>query len=185
VLVKPAALHFTGNDRADALIAEDPLALLIGFALDQQVPVQTAFTGPLKLKERLGTLDAKTIAGMDPAKLEEAFREQPAVHRFPGNMARRVQELCATVVDEYGGDAARVWSDARDADELRGRIEGLPGFGNMKVIALGSVLAKRFDVPAAQGLVPNHPTLGDVDSPEALARYQEAKRAHKAKLRAQ
>jgi len=183
--VSPAALHFTGNDEADALIANDPLALLIGFALDQQVPVQTAFTGPLKLKRRLGTLDAKAIASMDPAKLEEAFREKPAVHRFPGNMARRVQELCATVVDEYGGDAARVWSDAHDADELRARIEGLPGFGNMKVIALGSVLAKRFGVAAAQGLVPNHPTLGDVDSPEALARYQEAKRAHKARLRAQ
>ncbi len=183
--MSPAALHFTGNDEADALIANDPLALLIGFALDQQVPVQTAFTGPLKLKRRLGTLDAKAIASMDPAKLEEAFREKPAVHRFPGNMARRVQELCATVVDEYGGDAARVWSDAHDADELRARIEGLPGFGNMKVIALGSVLAKRFGVAAAQGLVPNHPTLGDVDSPEALARYQEAKRAHKARLRAQ
>jgi uncharacterized HhH-GPD family protein len=183
--VQPAALHFTGNDEADALIANDPLALLIGFALDQQVPVQTAFTGPLKVKERLGTLDAKTIATMDPAKVEEAFRERPAVHRFPGNMARRVQELCALVADEYGGDAERVWSDARDADDLRARIEELPGFGNMKVIALGSVLAKRFGVEAAQGLVPNHPTLGDVDSAEALARYQEAKRAHKAKLRAQ
>jgi uncharacterized HhH-GPD family protein len=183
--VNPDALHFTGNADADALIANDPLALLIGFALDQQVSVQTAFTGPLKLKERLGKLDAKAIARMDPARLDEAFREKPAVHRFPGNMARRVQELCATIVDEYGGDAARVWSDARDADELRARIEALPGFGNMKVIALGSVLAKRFEVPAAQGLVPNHPTLGDVDSAEALARYQEMKRAYKAKLRAQ
>jgi uncharacterized HhH-GPD family protein len=183
--VNPDALHFTGNAEADALIAQDPLALLIGFALDQQVPVQTAFTGPLKLKTRLGTLDARAIAGMDPGKLEEAFREKPAVHRFPGNMARRVQELCATIVDDYDGSAERVWSDARDADELRSRIQGLPGFGNMKVTALGAVLAKRFDVAAAQGLVPNHPTLGDVDSAEALARYQEAKRAYKAKLRAQ
>jgi uncharacterized HhH-GPD family protein len=183
--VTPDALHFTGNQEADTLIAKEPLALLIGFALDQQVPVQTAFTGPLKLKQRLGTLDAKAIARMDPARLEEAFREKPAVHRFPGNMARRVQELCATIVDDYGGSADRVWSDAGDADELRARIQGLPGFGNMKVIALGSVLAKRFGVPAAQGLVPNHPTLGDVDSAEALARYQEAKRAYKAKLRAQ
>jgi uncharacterized HhH-GPD family protein len=182
--VNPDALHFTGNQEADTLIAKEPLALLIGFALDQQVPVQTAFTGPLKLKQRLGTLDAKVIAGMDPARLEEAFREKPAVHRFPGNMARRVQELCATIVDDYGGSADRVWSDAGDADALRARIQGLPGFGNMKVIALGSVLAKRFGVPAAQGLVPNHPTLGDVDSPEALARYQEAKRAYKAKMRA-
>jgi uncharacterized HhH-GPD family protein len=182
--VNPDALHFTGNQEADTLIAKEPLALLIGFALDQQVPVQTAFTGPLKLKQRLGTLDAKAIAGMDPARLEEAFREKPAVHRFPGNMARRVQELCATIVEDYGGNADRVWSDAGDADALRARIQGLPGFGNMKVIALGSVLAKRFGVPAAQGLVPNHPTLGDVDSPEALASYQEAKRAYKAKMRA-
>jgi uncharacterized HhH-GPD family protein len=183
--VNPDALHFTGNQEADSLIAKEPLALLIGFALDQQVPVQTAFSGPLKLKQRLGELDAKAIAGMDPARLEEAFREKPAVHRFPGNMARRVQELCATIVDEYGGNADRVWSDASDADELRARIQGLPGFGNMKVIALSSVLAKRYGIAAAQGLVPNHPTLGDVDSPEALARYQEAKRAYKAKLRAQ
>jgi uncharacterized HhH-GPD family protein len=181
----PEALHFTGNEEADALIAQEPLALLIGFALDQQVPVQTAFSGPLKLRERLGPLDATSIARMDPAKLEAAFREKPAVHRFPGNMARRVQELCATIVDDYGGDAARVWSEARDADDLRSRLEALPGFGNMKVISLGSVLAKRFGVEAAQGLVPNHPTLGDVDSAEALARYQEAKRAHKARMRAQ
>ena len=103
----PDRLHFTGNDEADALIAQDPLALLIGFALDQQVPVPTAFTGPLKIRQRLGTLDAEAIAGMDPGKLEAAFREKPAVHRFPGNMARRVQELSATIVSDYGGDAAR------------------------------------------------------------------------------
>jgi uncharacterized HhH-GPD family protein len=181
----PDRLYFTGDDAADTLLAENPLALLIGFALDQQVPVPTAFTGPRKIEERLGTLDAETIAGMDPGRLEAAFREKPAVHRFPGNMARRVQELCATVVSDYGGDASRVWSDATDADDLRKRIEALPGFGEMKVKALGSVLAKRFDVKAAQGLVPNHPTLGDVDSPEALERYQAAKRAHKAKMRAQ
>ena len=182
--MKPETLHFTGNDEADALIASNPLALLIGFALDQQVSVQTAFSGPLKLQQRLGKLDANEIAQMDPGQLEEAFRERPAVHRFPGNMSRRVQELCATIVDEYGGSADRVWTEARDADDLRARIEGLPGFGNMKVIALGSVLAKRFGVRAAEGLVPDHPTLGDVDSAEALARYQEAKRAHKAKMRA-
>ena len=182
--MKPETLHFTGNDEADALIASNPLALLIGFALDQQVSVQTAFSGPLKLQQRLGKLDANEIAQMDPGQLEEAFRERPAVHRFPGNMSRRVQELCATIVDEYGGSADRVWTEARDADDLRARIEGLPGFGNMKVIALGSVLAKRFGVRAAEGLVPDHPTLGDVDSAEALADYQAKKRAHKAELRA-
>ena len=182
--MNPDRIHFTGNDDADRLLAEEPLALLIGFALDQQVTVPTAFLGPLKLKERLGQLDAAAIAQMDPAELEAAFREKPAVHRFPGNMARRVQELCATLVDEYGGRAERVWTEAADGDDLRKRIGDLPGFGEMKTTSLGAVLAKRFGVRAAEPLVPNHPTLGDVDSAEALARYQEANRAHKAKLRA-
>ena len=173
----PAALHFTGNDEADTLLAEEPLALLIGFALDQQVPVPTAFTGPLKIKQRVGTLDAHTLATTD---LEPVFREKPAVHRFPGSMAKRVRELAAVVEDEYGGHAERLWSEAGDATELRRRIAALPGFGEMKIKALGSVLAKRFDVEAAQGLVPNHPTLGDVDSPQALEEYQAKKRAYKA-----
>jgi uncharacterized HhH-GPD family protein len=181
----PDALHFTGNDEADRLLAAEPLALLIGFALDQQVPVQTAFAGPLKLKQRLGTLDAAAIAGTDPAKLEAAFREKPAIHRFPGTMAQRIQELAAVVEEEYGGDAARLWRDATDGADLRRRIESLPGFGKMKVISLGAVLAKRFGIEAAQELVPNHPTLGDVDSAEALADYQAKKRAHKAEMRAQ
>ena len=180
----PDALHFTGNAEADELLATDPLALLVGFVLDQQVTVPTAFLGPLKLKQRLGRLDAAEIAAMDPQQLEQAFREKPAIHRFPGNMARRVQELCAVVAEEYGGDAGRVWREAADGDELRRRIEALPGFGEMKVKALGSVLAKRFGVRAAEPLVPDHPTLGDVDSAEALAEYQAAKRAHKAQLRA-
>jgi uncharacterized HhH-GPD family protein len=179
----PDRLHFTGNDEADALLAQEPMALLIGFALDQQVTVPTAFSGPLKLKQRLGTLDPGRIAHTDPAALEAAFREKPAIHRFPGNMARRVQELAAFVEDRYGGRAERVWTEARDADDLRRRIEELPGFGEMKVKALGSVLAKRFGVPAAQGLVPSHPTLGDVDSAEALASYQAAKRDYKASLK--
>ncbi len=179
----PDRLHFTGNEEADRLLAQEPIALLIGFALDQQVPVPTAFSGPLKLKQRLGTLDPGRIALTDPAVLESAFREKPAIHRFPGNMARRVQELAAFVEDRYGGRAERLWNEARDADDLRRRIEELPGFGEMKVKALGSVLAKRFDVEAAHGLVPNHPTLGDVDSAEALAAYQAAKRAYKASLK--
>jgi uncharacterized HhH-GPD family protein len=181
----PTAIHFTGDDEADALLAAEPLALLIGFALDQQVPVQTAFSGPLKLKQRLGTLDAASVAATDPGRLEEAFRQRPAIHRFPGSMARRVQELCAVIADEYGGDAARVWKDAGNGTDLRKRIGALPGFGPMKITALGSVLAKRFGVAAAQELVPAHPTLGDVDSAQALADYQAKKRAHKAARRAQ
>lgn len=179
----PDALHFTGNAEADELLAADPFALLVGFALDQQVPVPTAFLGPLKLKQRLGTLEPGAIAATDPQRLDELFRERPAIHRFPGNMARRVHELAAVVADEYDGDASRIWREAEDAAELTRRIEALPGFGEMKVKALGSVLAKRFDVEVAAPLVPDHHTLGDVDSAEALAEYQAAKRAYKASLR--
>src|SRR5436190_13954530 len=181
----PDRLHFTGNDEADQLLAREPFALVMGFALDQQVPVRTAFSGPLKLKQRLGTLDPGKVTATDPARLEAAFREKPAIHRFPGNMARRVQELAALVADEYGGDASRIWTEAADSSELRRRISELPGFGEMKIKAFGAVLAKRFGVEAAQELAPSHPTLGDVDSPEALEAYQTMKRAHKAKLKAQ
>jgi uncharacterized HhH-GPD family protein len=180
----PEALHFTGDEEADRLIAADPLALLIGFALDQQVPVPKAFSGPLVLKQRLGGLDAAQIAGMDEAELQGVFAQKPAIHRFPGSMATRVQELCRAVVSEYGGDAGRVWGDATDADELRRRLESLPGFGEMKVKSLGAVLWKRYGLELAKPLAPSHPTLGDVDSLDALHRYQAAKREHKAKLRA-
>ncbi len=184
-VTSPTRLHFTDNDEANELIAREPLALLIGFALDQQVPVPIAFLGPLKLKERLGTLDAGELASMEPDRLESAFREKPAVHRFPGAMATRVRDLCAHVEAAYGGDAARLWTEAADADDLRRRIGDLPGFGEMKIKALGSVLAKRFGVDAADGLVPPHPTLGDVDSRDALDRYQALKREYKAKQRAE
>jgi uncharacterized HhH-GPD family protein len=173
----PDRLHFTDSDEANRLIAEDPMALLIGFVLDQQVSVQKAFSGPLALRERLGTLDAAKLAEAD---LEPAFREKPAVHRFPGSMAGRVHDLAVHIRDEYHGEAARVWTDAPDAEALRANIAALPGFGEMKVTALGAVLAKRFRVKAAKELVPWHPTLGDVDSAQALLDYQAAKRAHKA-----
>jgi uncharacterized HhH-GPD family protein len=180
----PNALYLTESDEANKLLATEPLALLIGFALDQQVTVPTAFAGPQKLKNRIGALDASEIASMDPAELEAVFRERPAIHRFPGSMARRVQELCAVVADEYGGKAERVWTDAADAADLRKRIGALPGFGAMKITGLGSVLALRFGVTTAQELVPDHACLGAVDSPEALVEYQAAKRAKKAALRA-
>ena len=173
----PDRLYFTESDEANTLIASDPMALLVGFALDQQVTVQKAFSGPLALQERLGSIDAATLAAAD---LEPVFRERPAIHRFPGSMAKRVHELAVYVRDTYDGDAARVWTDAADSDQLRANLEALPGFGEMKVKALGAVLAKRFGVDAAAGLVPWHPTLGDVDSPQALEDYQAAKRAHKA-----
>jgi uncharacterized HhH-GPD family protein len=179
-------LHFTGNDEADRLLVEEPLALLIGFVLDQQVTLQKAFSGPWELKRRLGSLDAETIAEMDPARLEEVFREVPAIHRFPGSMARRTQELCAVVSEEYGGDAARVWTEATDGRDLERRLYELPGFGEMKVKTLVAVLGKLLGVRPTgwEEIAPTHPTLGDVDSPQTLADYQEAKRARKAALRA-
>ena len=170
-------LYFTDSDEANALIASDPLALLVGFVLDQQVTVQKAFAGPLVLRERLGAFDADTLADAD---LEPVFRARPAIHRYPGAMAQRVHDLALHLREHYAGDAARVWTDAADADALRANLAALPGFGEMKIKALGGVLAKRFGVTAADELVPWHPTLGDVDSPQALADYQAAKRAHKA-----
>ena len=176
----PDRLHFTESDEANELIATDPMALLIGFTLDQQITVQKAFMGPLDILRRVGSLDPAVLASTD---LEPVFRERPAIHRFPGSMAKRVHDLVVHVRDRYDGDAARVWTDAADASELKANLAALPGFGEMKIKALGSVLAKRFDVDAARELVPWHPTLGDVDSAQALADYQAAKRIHKAEWR--
>jgi uncharacterized HhH-GPD family protein len=184
--VPPDHLPFTGDPDADSLIATDPLALLIGFALDQQITVQKAFSGPLELRRRLGHLDAGRIATMDPETLEQAFRMPPALHRFPGNMAKRVRELCAVIVDDYGGDAARVWADVKDARALHARLIALPGIGEMKAGTIVALLGIRYGIkPAGWDEVrPDHPTLADVDSAEALAEYQAGKRARKAEIRA-
>ncbi|HEY7598652.1 MAG TPA: HhH-GPD-type base excision DNA repair protein [Candidatus Limnocylindrales bacterium] len=178
-------LPFTGDDEADRLLARDPLALLIGFVLDQQVPLQKAFSGPLELRRRIGSLDAARIAAMPTHELESAFRARPALHRFPGNMARRTQALCAAIVADYGGDVGRVWSGAADGQQLRARLLALPGIGEMKADTLLAILAKRFGVrpPGIDDVLPRHPTLGDVDSPAALADYQAGKRARKAAMR--
>jgi len=183
---RPTHLYFTGDDEADRLLAEEPLALLVGFVLDQQVTVQKAFSGPLEIRRRLGSFDAATIAGTDPAELEELFRQKPAIHRFPGNMAGRVQELCAVVAEDYGGRAERVWLEAESGEDLERRLLALPGIGPMKVRSLLAILGKRFGVrpPGWEDVAPTHPTLGDVDSYEALENYQAKKRAHKAAMRA-
>jgi uncharacterized HhH-GPD family protein len=185
-VTRPTQLHFTGDDEADRLLVEEPLALLVGFVLDQQVTVQKAFSGPLEIRKRIGTLDASAIAGMDPGELEEAFRAQPAIHRYPGNMARRVQELCAVVAEDYGGRADRVWLEADSGKDLEKRLLDLPGIGPMKARSLIAILVKRFGVrpPGWEEVAPTHPTLGDVDSYEALEAYQEKKRVYKASLRA-
>jgi len=172
----PDRLYYTDSDEANELIARDPMALLVGLALDQQVTVQQAFLGPLRLRERIGGIDADTLATAD---LEPAFREKPAIHRYPAKMAERVHDLAVHVRDRYDGHAERVWSEAPDAAALRENIAALPGFGEMKVKSLAAMLAKRFGVEVAEGLVPPHPTLGDVDSPQALLDYQAAKREHK------
>jgi uncharacterized HhH-GPD family protein len=183
---RPDRLHFTGDDEADALLAEDPLALLIGFVLDQQVSVQKAFSGPLELRRRLGTLDAAEIAGADPGELDRIFRERPALHRYPGTMAERTQALAAAITSEYAGDAARVWSEAETGADLERRLLDLPGIGPMKARSLIAILVKRFGVrpPGWEDVTPTHHTLGDVDSAEALEDYQAKKRAYKASLKA-
>ena len=184
--MKSDRLYFTGDDDADRLLVSEPMALLIGFALDQQVPVQKAFSGPKVLLERLGSLDAHTLATVDDAKLEAAAKGPPAIHRFPSAMAKRVREVAAHVANTYDGNAARLWTDASDARDLKKRIAALPGFGDMKVASLFAVLVKLLDVrlPGHEKELPTHPTLGDVDSPEALAEYQATKRAKKAAARA-
>ncbi len=185
-MATPNTLPFTGDPEADELLVADPLALLIGFALDQQVTLQKAFSGPLELSRRIGGLDAKRIAAMDPEALDTAFRERPALHRFPGNMAKRTQELCAYLVERYDGDAARIWRDAKDGADLHARLLDLPGFGPMKAGTLVAILGKRLGrAPAGwEAFAPQHMTLGDVDGPESLRRYQDGKRAIKAAKRA-
>ena len=179
-------LPFTGDDAADRLLVAEPLALLIGFALDQQVTVQKAFSGPAEMQRRLGHLDAARIAAMGPEDLAAIFRERPALHRFPGSMAGKVQALCAAIASDYGGDAARVWMDAADGADLKRRLLDLPGIGEMKAASIIAILGRQFglSLPGLDAVMPTHPTLGDVDSPEALAAYQAGKRAHKAELRA-
>lgn len=180
-------LPWTGDGEADRLNAADPLALLIGFVLDQQVTVQKAFAGPRAIRDRLGTLDAARLAAMDPGTLRAAFATPPAIHRFPGSMAERVQSLCSLVVERYGGDAAAVWRDASSGDDLYRRLQSLPGFGPMKARTVLLVLARLFGVrpPGWEAYAPDHMTLADADTAEKLAEYQAGKRAYKAQLRAQ
>ena len=180
------ALHFTGDPDADAFLGASPLALMIGFVLDQQVSVQKAFSSPLELSKRLGGLDAREIAAMAPDRLGEVFREKPALHRFPASMARRTQALCTAIVSEYDGDAAAVWTGARDGADLERRLLALPGIGELKARTMVGVVAKRLGVRPAgwEEFAPKQASLGDVDSPQALADYQAAKRARKAAHRA-
>jgi len=182
----PHSLPFTGDPEADALLAREPMALLIGFVLDQQVSVQKAFSGPLELQRRIGSIDAVRIASMDPLDLEEAFKRRPALHRFPASMAERTRELCGQITDHHGGRPERIWTEAADGPDLEVRLLGLPGIGPMKAKTIIAILARRFglQLPGLEAVTPTYPTLADVDSAEALERYQAQKRAYKQQLKA-
>ena len=183
----PERLPWTGDDDADRLIATYPNALIIGFLLDQQVTVQKAFSGPLAIRTRLDTLDPAELAAMDPQRMREEFSRPPAVHRFPSAMADRVRALCAAIAGEYGGDASRLWREAKDAKDLVARLGRLPGIGPMKSKTILALLTGQYGVRPVgwEKLVPDHPTLGGVTTPEELAAYQAQKRAYKAQMRAE
>ena len=189
------ALHITGDTAADALLTDNPLALLVGMLLDQQVPMETAFAGPLKIEQRTGASDAAAIAGMDPEAFLEAFKQTPAVHRFPGSMATRVQTLCQTLVDEWGGDAAALWTapssgsaTAPDGPEVLKRLKKLPGFGEQKAKIFLALLGKQYgftgegwrEASAPYGDEGAYRSVADIVSPESLTKVREHKKAMKA-----
>ncbi len=180
------SLGWTDDPEANRLVAQDPLALLIGFCLDQQFPIERAFLGPLAIRERLGTLDAARLAATDPATFVAVFRLPPAIHRFPASMAQRVQGICRIVATTYGGDASAIWSEAGTAPELLGRLRDLPGYGPLKASIVVGCLARHFGVRPAgwESIAPDFPTLADVVTSDERRAYQAAKRAHKASMRA-
>lgn len=182
-------LHITGDETADRLLTDDPLALLIGMLLDQQVAMETAFAGPLKIAERAGTLDAAVIAGFDPDAFAELFKATPAVHRFPGSMAARVQALCAAVEQDWGGDASAIWTqDDPDGPAVLARLRALPGFGEQKAKIFLALLGKQYgfdgagwrEASAPYGEVGSFRSVADIVSPDSLAKVREHKRAMKA-----
>jgi uncharacterized HhH-GPD family protein len=186
-------LYLSGEPDADALLSRDPLALLIGMVLDQQVPLERAFRSPFDLQERLGSeLDARVLASMDPEALAAVFGERPALHRFPKSMASRVQELCAVIVDDYGGDPAAIWTSAADGKQLLANVKGLPGFGEQKARIFVALLGKQLGVrpkgweqaAGPFGAKGSFRSVADIDSPEALAKVRRYKQKMKAEAKA-
>jgi uncharacterized HhH-GPD family protein len=182
-------LHITGDAEADALLSSDPLALLIGMLLDQQVPMETAFAGPAKLRQRLGRLDAARIAAHDPEAFAEVCKTPPSVHRFPGSMAGRIQALCSAVAEQWGGDAAQIWMrDAPDGAEVLRRLEALPGFGAQKARIFLALLGKQYglraegwrEVAGPYGETGSYRSVADIVDPASLGKVREFKRAAKA-----
>lgn len=187
------ALHLAYTDEANDLLARDPLALLTGMLLDQQIPMEKAFTSPQVLAERIGTerLDARAIAEHDPEDMVELFRRPPALHRFPGSMAKRTQELCRALVERYDGDAQRVWADAPTGRQLVARIAALPGFGDQKARIFAALLAKQFDVqppgwPEATGdyALDGYRSVADVVDGDSLLKVRAYKKEKKAQAAA-
>jgi uncharacterized HhH-GPD family protein len=185
-------LHITDDAAADELLGSDPLALLIGMLLDQQIAMEAAFTGPLKIRERVGALDAATLAHYDADALVAAFRITPAVHRYPGSMAARVQALCAAIEQDWGGDAAALWTrDAPDGREVLRRLKALPGFGEQKAKIFLALLGKQCgfagagwrEASAPYGEEGSFRSVADITSPDSLAKVREHKRAMKAAAR--
>jgi uncharacterized HhH-GPD family protein len=183
-----ATIPVTGDPAADELLTQSPLALLIGMLLDQQVPMEWAFKGPHTLRERLGALDCAEIAAMPTDDLKAVFSAKPALHRFPGSMAERTHALCQALVDDYGGDAARVWTEASTGEELLARLRALPGFGDEKSKIFLALLGKRlgaappgWERAAAPYSDTTKRSVADIDSPEALAQVRAFKQAQKAK----
>jgi uncharacterized HhH-GPD family protein len=183
------SLHITGDDAADTLLTEDPLALLIGMLLDQQIAMETAFAGPLKIQQRLGTMDAATLAGYDPDAFIEEFKKTPAVHRFPGSMAARVQSLCAALTDEWDGDASALWTrDNPNGATVLKRLKALPGFGEQKAKIFLALLGKQYgysgdgwrEASAPYGEDGSYRSVADIVSPESLTKVREHKREMKA-----
>ena len=186
-------LWLTGDADADALLASEPLALLIGMVLDQQIPMERAFKAPYDLKQRLGgSLDPAAIAAMPPDDLAAVFGAKPALHRFPRSMAGRVQEVCSAVLDTYGGDTAAIWTTAADGKELLAHVKALPGFGDQKARIFVALLGKQLGVrptgwDAAAGVygeAGSFRSVADIDSAEALAKVRQFKQAAKAEARA-
>ena len=182
-------LHITGDADADALLSHEPLALLIGMLLDQQVPMETAFAGPAKLRQRLGHLDAGKIAAYDPEAFVEVCKTPPSVHRFPGSMAGRIQSLCAAVADEWGGDASAIWTQgAPDGATILKRLEALPGFGSQKARIFLALLGKRYgldapgwrDAAEPYGEPGSYRSVADIVDPASLGKVREFKKAAKA-----
>ncbi|GAA3529748.1 (Fe-S)-cluster assembly protein [Aeromicrobium flavum] len=186
------SLSITGDPAADQLLTDDPFALLVGMLLDQQVSMESAFAGPAKIRDRVGTLDPAEIAGQDPESLEAVFRQTPAVHRYPGSMAGRVQALAATVRDEWGGDASAIWTqDSPDGATVLKRLKALPGFGEQKARIFLALLGKQYGYAgdgwreaAGDYGQPGYRSVADITSPESLTKVREFKREQKAAAKA-